>query len=370
MSSAYTTNPPTYDEPSAADELLSIQATALAVQQGIFNAKMGVERVDNVARAQLKSRLDQIDNNYLKLLNESRNSANKLYSEITNFIAVALPIAKDQSYPLVKRVKSVKGAADKIARAGKQDLRPYDKQVEILRKDLQGLREALTAADMRLKKDAQGPLRDLTAQVSAIEQHLKKNKKITDRLSATSKELIATFKKPAVKPKDPAPVTTPSEEPEAPISAASAESATPADGDKPEGKKEENKASAGTMFFSAVKTIGAFFETEAALKAKESELDDKVRELVGLRTNIDKTSAEIDAVIVEITDLLKLFSGIVGKLGHFSVIWEKLENDSAELSEYLAAGGDDEEAFLEKVESEAGVYDSIRLALDEYCLRV
>lgn len=61
MSSAYTTNLPNYTDPSAADDISSLISTALAVQEGLFDAREGLKRVNEARVNELLPRLVDTD---------------------------------------------------------------------------------------------------------------------------------------------------------------------------------------------------------------------------------------------------------------------------------------------------------------------
>ncbi len=91
---------PCYSSPSEADRILSLMTRALEIQSSISNAQHGVALVDSTLGTQFTSRLQKIDEvnskmldkmppaskssskEYQRVLNASRNSANKLYIEI------------------------------------------------------------------------------------------------------------------------------------------------------------------------------------------------------------------------------------------------------------------------------------------------
>jgi len=61
MSSAYTANPPNYTDPSAADDISSLISTALAVQEGLFDARARLKRVNEARANELLPRLVDTD---------------------------------------------------------------------------------------------------------------------------------------------------------------------------------------------------------------------------------------------------------------------------------------------------------------------
>ncbi|KAF8162606.1 hypothetical protein B0H34DRAFT_691990 [Crassisporium funariophilum] len=284
------------------------------------NARDSLKHVDGIAGTNLHARLLQADEKYLDVLNESRTAANKLYSVINTFVTVILPIAQDTQYPLAQRLEIVKSSADKIAHSAKEHLHPYDRKFSALSGNLEDLKSSLVEADKRMRKDAQEPLKDLMSEIESIEDNLKQNTKIFDRLSSKAKELISTFEEPS-QLKAPASAKTP-----APITPAVQSKPPPAAPKNTQEKVEGNIGTSATSsaIFTGVKMLGNFFEGEAALSAKQKELEAKVVELATTRKNIAETSAEIAAVIVEISTLIKMFSGIIGKLGHFGAIWNKV----------------------------------------------
>jgi len=61
MSSAYTANLPNYTDPSAADDISSLISTALAVQEGLFDTRAGLKRVNEARANELLPRLVDTD---------------------------------------------------------------------------------------------------------------------------------------------------------------------------------------------------------------------------------------------------------------------------------------------------------------------
>jgi len=86
--------------------------------------------------------------------------------------------------------------------------------------------------------------------------------------------------------------------------------------------------------------------------------------------SLKNTSAPIsEEVLRDISSLVVLFSSLIGKLGHFGVVWEKLVADSSELSAYLSHGGGDQDVIGNRLQAEVGVFEKIKQALDDYSLR-
>ena len=67
MSSAYSTSVPSYTDPSAADDISSLISTALAVQEGLFDAREGFKRVNAARVNELLPRLVDTDEVSLSL---------------------------------------------------------------------------------------------------------------------------------------------------------------------------------------------------------------------------------------------------------------------------------------------------------------
>lgn len=61
MTSTFTTYPPNYDDSSVVDDISSLIRTALAVQEGLFNAKERLSRIDTTDVNGLLPRLINID---------------------------------------------------------------------------------------------------------------------------------------------------------------------------------------------------------------------------------------------------------------------------------------------------------------------
>jgi len=82
MSSAFTTNLPDYTDPSAADIISPLISTTLAFQEGLFDTREGLKRVNEARVNELLSRLVDTDEvsvsfcafeSYAKLLEISQN---------------------------------------------------------------------------------------------------------------------------------------------------------------------------------------------------------------------------------------------------------------------------------------------------------
>ena len=59
--SDYNTDPPTYTDPSAVDDISSLIRTALAIQQELSDARIGLKAIDAAAGTDLLRQLLQID---------------------------------------------------------------------------------------------------------------------------------------------------------------------------------------------------------------------------------------------------------------------------------------------------------------------
>jgi len=57
----YNANPPNYDDPSVADDILSLLRTALAVRDGLSNATDELESLDEISETGLLPKLREVD---------------------------------------------------------------------------------------------------------------------------------------------------------------------------------------------------------------------------------------------------------------------------------------------------------------------
>jgi hypothetical protein len=366
MASQYATKPPSYDSPSAAEDITKILERALDVQKALADARISVQQVDKSIETTFEDDLKAIDDRYYTLFNDSKTAANNLYSAIDQFQSTIVPISQNTSYPVEKRAKSVKTSADKIAAAARANAGPFDEGVAALIRDLTSLYETITETEKRIKKENKAALDKLSEKIDGLAAKIKANGKLFDRLSAGSKKLLTKFKTPkkddlASNPE------TPSTEEEPPIPTS--------DDDKTDSKKDDDEATKTPStdkykgLFEGVQMVGSFFEGEATHSTDKKALDAAVGKLSALRDDADMKIYDLKQAGTEIQGLITKFKGLVSKLGNFAVVWKKLANDAALLSEYIATNGLDETTIVERVVAESQVYNKIKHALDEYCLR-
>jgi len=247
----------------------------------------------------LLPRLVDIDDRYLRLLNESRTSASELYIAIQNFMEIAIPISQDTNNPLEERIAIIKDFADKIALSAKKDLQPYDTELEALKENLKGL------------------LTDL----SDIEATLKERSKL-----ANDEQSVVTSK----------------------------------DMDNEHSKPHQFRY----YWIFLVKLLEGVVGRVVPLSVRG-----KAPVTTASLKSTSSSATVADEVLRDISSLVGLFSGLVGKLGHFGVVWEKLVADSSELSAYLSHGGGDQDVIGNRLQAEVGVFEKIKQALDDYSLR-
>ncbi|KAF8878901.1 hypothetical protein CPB84DRAFT_1793774 [Gymnopilus junonius] len=366
---------PSYDAPSVTDDISNLMTHALGVQESLRKAHLVIEDVDNAAGTDLSALLTSVDNKYIKLLNHSRESANKLNSVIRNFVDVVIPVAQNSQYPFAKRLDHVKKTARKIADAANDNSAPFKSEVDGVKTSLVTLRDQVAKLKGQIATESAKHVDQLQQSIATIVEAVKA-KYVALRYIHPANLDLKTFRKPTTTIK---PTTKPSD----PVESESAPE-TPAEANGIAGKGTAGKDATGKdtaagapkpfkfgAIFDAVSIVGKFFESHAALEKTQAELDAKLEELADLKRAVDKKNAQLQQAGRETYALVTEFGGLISKIGNFDAIWSKLNADSAALNDYLESNNEpDEEVFIEKVQAEAPVYVNIRQALDDYCLRV
>ncbi|PPQ68184.1 hypothetical protein CVT24_005071 [Panaeolus cyanescens] len=263
---------------------------------------------------------DMRSKKYYKLFNQSRTAANNLYSVLDQFVTVIVPLAQNTNYPVERRVKSVKNAADKIAEAAEANAGPLDSGVDEVIRELNDLYEQVTEAEESFEKESKQVLEELSEKITKLAAKIKENGKLSDRLSAGSKEFLSRFK---------------------------SKGSSFTSSNNEEDTEDEGEDDADKM------TLNAAIE----------KLDSLDKEIKSKLAAIRRTGSDVQV-------LVEKCRGLVSKLGNFGVIWKKISNDATLLSEYITKNGLNEKTIVSKVVAESEVYEKIKRSLDEYTLRV
>jgi outer membrane murein-binding lipoprotein Lpp len=277
-----------------------------------------------------------------------------------------VPISQNTSYPVEKRAKSVKTSADKIAAASGINTGSFDKGITALTMGVLSLNAKITYTEKSVKEENEAALDKLSEKIDELAAKIKADGQLFQRLSARSKMLLNMFKTP--KKDDPTyNRRTPSSKKEPPTAASNHM--------KKDTKKDDEEATKKPRtdkykrLFDDVQVVGSFFEAKATHSTDKKTLDAAVEKLSALRHDADVQIHDLKQAGTEIQGLITKFNGLVWDLGDFAVVWKKLANDAALLSEYIAMNGLDETTIAERVVAESQVYNKIKRALDEYCLR-
>ncbi|KDR69459.1 hypothetical protein GALMADRAFT_145500 [Galerina marginata CBS 339.88] len=365
---SYNDQPPAFNDPSAADEIYKLIKDAIEVKTLLADAVSAVRKVDSVAGTQFSKGLDAVDKKYVDLMNESRSSATTLNGVIQDFVDVIVPYSQMTEIALAKRVNKIKLETKKTEAVAKKDLAPYDAKLAKLKAELNALVDNLNKTSEKVKTESEAALKAIETEVEKINAQIRaqeaeavndKSDNFGSKLTNGVEKLTRGGRANTVTHGQPAGQA-------ASVVDSAIGSLTGLLGGFMIG------GPAGGLFsvVSKISAIGDFFSKPVTGKDRQGEIDAKVKELESAKKEAREKVDEIEAAIQEAAQLVDSFSGLHGRLGHFDVVWNKVLADSHALGEYIEGQTFDEQAIIERVNSEAEVYEGLRRALDDYSLRV
>ncbi|KDR69120.1 hypothetical protein GALMADRAFT_215402 [Galerina marginata CBS 339.88] len=371
---SYNDKPPGFNEPSAADEIRKLIKDAIEVKSLLAAAAAAVRRVDSIVGTQFSKGLDVVDKKYVDLMNESRSSATTLNGVIQDFVEVIVPYSEMVSIALPKRVNKIKLETQKAPTiplsteaAARKDLAPYDEKLTKLKEEVKALVATLTETSQNIKNESDAVMNEIDTQIADLAAKIKAelthpSESVTKKLGAKGRNLIEQLIRGR-------PAEAPAHEQSTGQPASALSSAmnlvTGSIGGLIGGE-----ASALLAIVGNIAAIGDFFRPQVADNHKKEELDAKVNELANAKKEAREKVEKIETAVQEASKLADSFSGLDGRLGHFDVVWNKVLADSYALGEYIGSHDLNEQAMIQRVNSEAEVYSGLRRALDEFSIRV